>query len=360
MATLTDKTYQGMDIDEFTDLAYQEGWSDGLPVLPPTEKSVGAILEYLKGDSANVIGYIPPSGEAATVERIAIHCAMAGCKPQYVPVVITAIQAMLEDEFQLASVQSSAAGAAPCAIISGPGVEELGFNYDRGVSSGDGSRANGTVGRAIALILWNIGRGRAGQFSHPVFGHLGKYCYVLAERPPRDGNPWAQFHVSEAQLNPEDSAVTMFPSGRHEQFGAGSGLEQTFDDMVSKIAVAFNRLGHMQEVGQKLLVVNPLVAKLFADEGWTKQGLRDAVAQKARRTVRELKRTCGSSVESQWWAKLVNVLDDDALVPAMPSARSLAVLVSGGWPSPASPCLALDTAHGAMVTKKIEWELVEG
>jgi hypothetical protein len=356
MTILTANTYNGMDIEEFTELAYREGWSDGLPVLPPTERSVGVILDYLGRDRTEVIGSIPPSGEAATVEQVAINCAMAACGPEYVPVVIAAMEAMLESEFQLALVQSSAAGAAPCAIISGPVVHQLGFNYDRGVCSGNGSRANGTVGRAIALILWNIGSGRAGELSHPVFGHLGRYSHVLAERPPEDGNPWDQFHLSYAGLNSEDSAVTMFPSGRHEQFGTGSGLEQTYEDMVLKIARAFDRLGHMQEATQKLLVVNPLVARLFNEAGWSRQRLTDAIAERAKRKVGDLRRTCGRDVESQWWAELVDVNDDEALVPAVASREDLAILVSGGWPSPASPCLALDSAHGAMVTKRIEWD----
>ena len=354
MATLTTKTYQGMSIEEFTDLAYREGWSDGLPVLPPTERSVGAILAYLERDPEEAIGVIPPGGGVATIEQIAINCAMAGCKPEYVPVVITAVEAMLAEEFQLTRVQSSTAGATPCAIISGPVVKQLGFNYDRGAISGDGSRVNGTVGRAIALILWNIGQGRAGKLSHPTFGHLGKYCYLLAERPPGDANPWEQFHVSEAGLKPEDSAVTMFPCGRHEQIGTGSGIEESVDNLLTRITRNFIRLGHMHEATQKLLGFNPLATRLFADAGWSKAQLRDAIIEKAKRPVRDLKKTGGSFAKSYWWADQVDPSDDDALVSAMPSPESLAILVCGGWPSPASPCLALASEHGVMVTRKID------
>lgn len=353
MATLTTKTYQGMGIEEFTELAYREGWSDGLPVLPPTERSVGAILAYLERDPGEVIGVVPPGEGVATVEQIAVNCAMAGCRPEYVPVVIAAVQAMVAEEFQLMSVQTSTAGAAPCAIISGPVVKQLGFNYDRGAVSGNGSRANGTIGRAIALILWNIGKGRAGKLSHATFGHLGKYCYLMAERPPDDGNPWEQFHVSEAGLNPEDSAITMFPSGTHEQIGSGSGLEESVDTLVTRIARGFTRLGHMHEATQKLFVSNPLNAQLFAKAGWSKAQLRDAIIEKAKRTVRDLKKTGGNATK-YWWADLVSPDDDDGLVPAMPSPKSLAILVSGGWPPPASQCLFMASAHGVMVTRKID------
>ena len=354
MATLTTKTYQGMSIGEFTDLAYREGWSDGLPVLPPTEKSVGGILAHLERDPEEAIGVIPPGGGVATIEQIAINCAMAGCKPEYVPIVITAVEAMLADEFQLMRVQSSAAGATPCAIISGPVVKQLGFNYDRGAVSGNGSRANGTIGRAIALILWNIGQGRAGKLSHATFGHLGKYCYLLAERPSDDANPWEQFHVSEAGLKPEDSAVTMFPSARHEQFGTGSGIEESVDSMVTRIGRRFSTLGHMHEATQKLFVINPLATRLFAEAGWSKAQLRDAIIEKAKRTVRELKKTGGSFAKSYWWVDQVDPSYDDALVSAMPSPESLAILVSGGWPSPGSQCIFMASEHGVMVTRKID------
>ena len=245
--TLVSNTYEPLDVDEFTDLAYREGWTDGLPVFPPTEKAVTAIIDYLGKGPAEVIGVLSPAEGIATIEKIAINCAIAGCTPEYVLIVIAAVQAMLADEFQLSQVQTSAAGAVPCAIISGPVVKQLGFNYDRGAASGDGTRINGAIGRAIALILWNCGLGRAERLSHATFGHLGKFCFLMAEGPPDDGNPWEQFHVSEAGLKPEDSAITLFPSGRHEQIGTGAGLVQTLDDLVTRFARGFDRLGHMHE-----------------------------------------------------------------------------------------------------------------
>ena len=356
MAKLTTKTFQGMDIDEFTNLAFREGWSDGLPVLPPTEQRVGAILAYLERDPSEIVGVIPPGEGVATIEGVAINCAMAGCKPEYVPIVIAAIQAMLADEFDLAQVQTSAVGAVPCAIISGPVVKQLGFNYDRGAVSGDGSRANGTIGRAIALVLWNHGRARGGRLSHATFGHLGKYCYLLAERPPDDGNPWEQFHVTAADLDPEDSAITMFAGGSHEQFPTYSGLDQSLDEVVGAFARGFDRLGHMHTASQKLFAVNPLAAQLFAEAGWSKTQLRDAMIEQARRSVRDLKQTGGSGATSYWWAGLVDLDDDDALVPAVPTPEHLRILVSGGWPSPSSNCLSITSAHGAMVTRKIDWQ----
>jgi len=356
MAKLTTKTFQGMDIDEFTNLAFLEGWSDGLPVLPPTEKRVGDIISYLNRDPTEIVGVIPPGEGVATIEGIAINCAMAGCEPEYVPIVITAIQAMLEEEFNFPQVQTSTAGATPCAIISGPVVKQLGFNYDRGVVSRDGSRANGAIGRAIALVLWNHGRARGGRLSHATFGHLGKYCYLLAERPPSDGNPWEQFHAAEAGLKPEDSAVTMFPAGSHEQFPTYSGLALSLEEVVGVFARGFDRLGHMHSASQRLFVVNPLAAQLFAEAGWSKTQLRDAMIKKAQRSVRDLKQTGGHATRSYWWSGLVDLDNDDALVPAMPTPEHLRILVSGGWPSPSSNCLFITSAHGAMVTRKIDWQ----
>ena len=128
------------------------------------------------------------------------------------------------------------------------------------------------------------------------------------------------------------------------------------DDVVTIIAQGFDRLCHMHEATQKLLVTNPLVARLFAEAGWSKAQLRDAIIEKAKRPVRELKKTGGSSTKSYWWADLVDLDNDDALVPAVSSPESLRILVNGGWPSPASACLFMDGAHGRLVTRKIDWK----
>src|SRR5439155_26423259 len=129
-------------------------------------------------------------------------------KTEYTSLGLTAVSALLYRRFEILRVQDTTAGPAPLTIISGPVVKQLGFNYGAGAFTGTGHRANATIGRAIRLILWNIGYGRPGQMSQATMGHPGRYAYLVAERPPDDANPWEQFHVTNG-LQPEDNAVSV-------------------------------------------------------------------------------------------------------------------------------------------------------
>lgn len=226
--------YEAASLEEFTTLAFENGWTDGFHVLPPTEARVRAMLDSCGSDPYEIVGLIPPGDGIATIEKIAINAVMAGCLPEYMPVIIAGVEAMLDPAFELNRVQCTTGGPAPLAIISGPVVKELSFNYGPGVFSGNGARANAAIGRAIKLILWNIGLGRPGQLSQATFGHPGGHGYLLAERPPDDENPWEELHVT-AGFNSSDSAITMFPAGSHLQIATGIGAK-TFDDNLAVIA----------------------------------------------------------------------------------------------------------------------------
>lgn len=346
--------YDVADIDEFIELVYAQRWTDGLPVFPPTEKAVRAMIEYVGRDPDEVIGVVPSGEGIATVEKIAANAVMAGCKPEYLPIVITAVEAMLDPTFELMRVQATTAGPAPLAIISGPVVTKLGFNYGEGAFTGTGVRVNATIGRAIRLILWNIGMGRPGELSHATMGQPSRWSYLVAERPPDDGNPWTPIHVSNG-LSPEDSAVSMFPVGFHDEFWPGAGA-QSIENVLYVTTDTICHLGHYQGAWQKLLVVNPQFAKIFNDAGWSKERLRDELLQRCRRPLRDIKRTGGLSVTHAYhWTKLVSGEDDDELVPSMVGPNHLQIMVSGGWAPPVSQCVVIHSMHGEMVTRKIDW-----
>lgn len=351
---LVSRAYEFADIDEFTEEAYRRGWTDGLPVLPPTEKKVRAMLDYLGRDPAEVLGVVPPGEGVATIEKVAINAAMAGCLPEYLPVVITAVEAMLDSTFELMRVQCTTGGPCPLVIVSGPVVKKLGFNFSEGAFSATGHRPNSTIGRAVRLILWNIGLGRPGEMSHATMGHPGRYCYLVAERPPEEANPWEPIHVTNG-LKPEDSAVSMYPAGAHIQFNAGTGAN-TIENNIFVIREVLSSLGQFQAAMQRLLVLNPQAAHVFNSAGWDKARLRDHLVETCVRPVRDLKRTGGQSITATWhWTKLADANDDDALVPSMIDAHHLQIMVTGGWAPPVSQCCAITTMHGEMVTKRIDW-----
>ena len=344
-ATLVSNTYEPMDVDEFTDLAYSKGWTDGLPVFPPTEKAVTAMIDYLGKDPGEVVGVLSPAEGIATIEKIAINCAMAGCKPEYVPVVITAIQAMLAEEFELMRVNSTTGGPAPAAIISGPVVKELGMHYGEGAVAGSGNRVNASIGRAIRLVLWNIAQSRPGALSASTFGHIGRYSYVMAERPPEDGNPWEQFHITAADLGPGDSAVTMFPSRTQDQISDGVG-NNTLEDKIAVLADSIT-LGSFQ----KMLVLNPHIANAFAEAGWSKQDFRDAIMERANPWFRAV--TTETLHERKDYTGQLTM---PSATGPRPVREELHVLVTGGWSASPGYCLRLVTAHGQQATRKIEWK----
>lgn len=352
---LTSRVYEAADFDEFVEMAYERGWTDGLPVFPPTDAKIEAMIDYVGRKPDEVIGVVPPGEGIATVEKVAINAVMAGCKPEYMPIVLTALEAMLDPAFELLRVQATTAGPAPLAIISGPVVKQLGFNYGDGAFTGTGHRANATIGRAIRLILWNIGYGRPGRMSQATMGHPGRYSYLVAERPPDDGNPWTQFHVSNG-LQPEDNAVSMFPSVTHYQVTPAIGT-QTFENSVYVLVDSICHLGNFRAATQKILVLNPQAAQILNDAGWTKERFRDHLLERCLRPVRDIKRTGGLSVTyKDHWTKLVDPNDDDALVPSMIGPEGLQILVSGGYGSASSQSIWIDSVHGVLVTRKIDWK----
>jgi hypothetical protein len=355
MTDLTSRVHEVADLNAFVELSYAEGWTDGLPVLPPTDDLVCAMVDYIGRDPNEVIGVMPPGEGVATIEKIAINAVMAGCKPEYMPIVVAAVEAMLDPRFELLRVQATTAGPAPLVIVSGPVVKQLGFNFGAGAFTGTGHRANATIGRAVRLILWNIGYGRPGQMSQATMGHPARYSYLVAERPPEEANPWEPLHVTNAGLRAQDNAVSVFPSVTHYQITPAIGT-QTFDNSVFVIVDSICHLGNFRAATQKLLVLNPQAVQILNAAGWTKAAFRDHILERAVRPVRDIKRTGGLSVTyKNHWTKIVDPEDDDALVPSMPGPEGLHILVTGGWGSASSQSLWIDSVHGELITRKIDW-----
>ena len=155
---------------------FDNGWTDGLPIVPPTEEVVGRMLEAPGRDPMEVLGIIPPRMGVATVEAVATNAAMAGCRPEYMPVVIAAVEAVLEESFDLRGLQATSDPAAPMVIVSGPVVEQVGINHGIGLF-GHGSRANATIGRALRLIMVNLGGGHPDTGDKSTLGSPAKYSY---------------------------------------------------------------------------------------------------------------------------------------------------------------------------------------
>ena len=142
---------------------FEHGWTDGLPIVPPTEELVDSMIAASGRDAMEVLGVVPPRHGVATIEAIATNAVMAGCRPEYMPVVVAAVEALLDERFDVQGLQATSDPAAPLVIVSGPVVQQVGINHGIGLF-GHGSRANATIGRAVRLVMVNIGGG------HPDIG----------------------------------------------------------------------------------------------------------------------------------------------------------------------------------------------
>src|SRR5689334_8532457 len=193
-------------VDEGVDLVehyYAQGWTDGLPVVPPTPEKIADIVAALGGNPSHLECRVPPRLGVFTREVLAINMVMAGCTPAYAPVVQAALLALTDKPFNLNGVQATAHVAAPLLVVNGPIATKIGM--DAGCNAfGSGNRANATIGRAIRLVLLNVGGGWPGELDKSTLGHPGKYTYCVAEN--ESDSPWAPYHV-EHGFAADDSTV---------------------------------------------------------------------------------------------------------------------------------------------------------
>jgi hypothetical protein len=327
---LGSKTFDVPDAAAAVEFCYQQGWTDGLPVVPPTQEAIERIIAYLGRDPKEVVGIVTPRNGIATIEKIAINCVMAGCLAEYVPIVIAALEAMLEEPFNLNGVQTTTHCCAPLVIVSGPAVKRLEFNTAEG-ALGHGSRANATIGRAVRLILWNIGGGLPGEPCKTTHGHPGYYSFCVAEN--QDVNPWEPLHVGRG-FGADETVVTVTAVAAPYSIGTGAGYSST-DDVLFVLADAIATLGSNNVTGgDMILALSPLVSQNLAGSGLTKQDVVRELMERAVRPVQDMRRKRNiAEVSPHHWSKLADPDDDGALVPFVRNPENLVILTTGGWGS---------------------------
>ncbi len=316
-------------IEEVVETVYAKGWTDGLPVIPPLEPLVKKMLDAIGRDPAEVVGILPPKQGIATIEKIAINCVMAGCKPEYVPVVLAALDAMMDPKFNFNGVQTTTHSVVPLTIVSGPVVKQLGFHYGD-CTFGLIERANGAIARAIRLIRWNIGGSHAGEMDRTTIGHPGEAAYLIAERP--EDNPWESIHV-ERGFKPEDSCVSVFGcEGPHHTLTGPGTAEEALNNIASAMATMSNNNMHFG--GQLLVVLGPRAALTMDKGGFNRQTIRQYLFEKARLPVKYLKTgivPTEKATEAELWPVYPGADKDDTLVPVVRKPESINLVVSGGW-----------------------------
>ena len=185
---------------------FQRGWTDGLPIVPPTPERVSEFLGVIGLSPAEVIGAIPTREVTVTAEKVAINAVMAGCLPEYMPTVLAACRAMLDERFNLHANSGTLSGAAQIVVVNGPVRQALGMNCDAGVF-GPGFRPNATIGRAVRLVIRNVGRSVPGFLDRSAFSQPGRYTWCFGEN--EEESPWTPMHL-ERGFSLDSSTVTLF------------------------------------------------------------------------------------------------------------------------------------------------------
>jgi len=264
------------------DYCYAQGWTDGLPVVPPDVARVEAMLAFEGRPPETVLASHPATGLECTVHAAAVNAVMAGCLPEYFPVVVAAFEAMNEPGFNFHGSTASTGGSAPLLIVSGPMAEDIGMNADVNLF-GPGNRANATIGRAVRLILMNVFRMVPGLSDKSTQGHPGKFSFAIAERA-RD-NPWPLL-VEEQGYPAGVSSVTVFAGGGFCNIENHGG--NTPEQVLSTVADAMANYGCVS-LGQSVVVLAPEHARIVAGTGWTRKRVQEFLFAEASRPVDGLK-----------------------------------------------------------------------
>ena len=252
------------------EIAFERGWSDGLPVVPPTEERVLRMLSGTTRSPDEIVGIIPPNNVSCTVEKVAINAVMAGCKPAYLPVVLAAVEAACLDEFCMHGVLATTYFAAPIVIVNGPIANEIGMNSAHNVL-GQGNRANSTIGRALQLVVRNVGGGAPGGVDRATLGQPGKVGFCFAER--EHDSYWESLAV-ERGFAPDESTVTLFAGGGVHPIGDQTSREPV--SLTRSLALTLRSVYHGKIYGRTdaLLVVSPEHMRVFREAGWSKARFR--------------------------------------------------------------------------------------
>lgn len=266
------------ETDDIIEACYQQGWTDGLPVVPPTPARVKRMLSGTNRNPDELIAPVPPKWGRATVEKIAINAVMAGCTPAYLPVVLTAVEAMTAEQFNLHGVQVTTSHVSPMLVVNGHIRKQLDIN-DSFNLFGQGWRANATIGRAVRLVCTNIGGALPGELDRAAFGHAGKYTCCIAER--EEESPWQPLHV-ERGFQAEDSTVTVFAAAAPQSVNDhGNNTAPGILDTICANLTAPGNSG-----GETILVIGVEHAKTMSDDGFSKADVRHYIAEKTQQRYR--------------------------------------------------------------------------
>lgn len=317
--------------DDPAEIAYDRGWTDGLPVVPPTDLRIARMLSGTTRSPDEIIGLIPPNLAECTVEKAAINAVMAGCRPEYFPVVLGVIEAALKPEFSMHGLLATLWFSGPVVIVDGPVAKRIGMNWGGNVF-GQGNRANATIGRALQLLIRNVGGGRPREIDRSVFGNPGKYTFCF---PEDETDPdWVPLNVARGHA-PGSSTVTLF----HGDGVQGIADQKSRDPESLARSLAMGLLGvchpKLVEYSNAILAISPDHYAIFKAEGWGRAEIETALREALRRPGRDLiegAQGVGAGIDPSRADEMVDKFREGGLlVVRAGGVGGLFSAVIGGW-----------------------------
>ena len=292
-STLRSRRVEVAAAEDVMEMMFARGWTDGLPVVPPTEARVMAMLEGTSRDPGDVVATVPPDLEDVTVEKVAIAAVMAGCRPEYLPWVLTAVEAACNDEFNVHGVLCTTMPVGPVLVCSGPGTRAIGMNSG-GNALGQGNRANLTIGRALQLVVRNVGGGRPGEIDRATHGSPGKLSFCFAEAD--DTSPIGTL-AGERGVEEGTDALTVFAG--ESPHGFVDQLARDPDSLARSMAMRLAGVQHPKLIlgFDAILVMGPEHARVYAEAGWGRERIVEEISTHLLRPGSELVRGAGGVAE---------------------------------------------------------------
>jgi hypothetical protein len=327
---------------------FANGWTDGLPVVPPTRSRVAAMVEAGGRDPASVLGAVSGRGRSITTEFAAINAVMAGCRPEYFNVVVTALEATLDSAFNLNTVVTSTGGAAICVLVSGPEAAAIGMNAGHN-ALGTGNRANATIGRAVRLTVANALDAKTGKLDASSIGHPGKFTLCFAEKA--ETQPWEP-HRLERGYALHDTTVTVVATEGPRQIG--NLLNEDPEGILRSITTAMKTPSTfvVGKGGQYVVVLGYEHALALTLGGWSKDDVREYLTVHSRVSAAEI---IDGGVVIERGSQHDMTPGADGLLPSVSSPDDLLLVTAGGPGAGWSALLPgwAPTIHSRMVTRRV-------
>ena len=321
------------EAEDAIEAGFDRGWSDGLPVVPPTPERVIRMLGGTRRAPDEVVGVIPPDLAPCTVEKVAINAVLAGCRPEYMPVVLAAVEASCLDAFCMHGLLATTWFSGPLVLVNGPVARAIGMNF--GINAlGQGNRANASIGRALQLVVRNVGGGRPGGVDRATLGNPGKYSFCFAE--DEEGSPWEPLSV-ERGVPAGKSAVTLFAAGGVQ--GVLDQLSREPESLTTSLAACLRTVTHPKFpiATDTMLVISPEHARVFREAGWSRKRLRDELGARLMLEGRDFVRGAGGIAEGMpealAGATLPKFREGGLLIVHAGGHAGLFSAIIGGWPA---------------------------